>query len=131
MFTPEVDEQDCLLRNSPPVCPKCAGMARPNVLMFNDWNCAPERTQGQRQKEFQWLELLPENRHIVVIEIGAGTTIPSVRHFSQRVIHEFGGRLVRINPREFSVPTTLDVGLASGSCRALTEIDKVLVSIRD
>ena len=125
-FTPEVDEQNCLLLNSPPVCPKCAGMARPNVLMFNDWNCAPERTQVQSQKEYQWLESLPDGRRIVVVEIGAGTTIPSVRHFSQRVIHEYGGRLVRINPREFSVPTSLDVGLASGASHALVELDRVM-----
>ena len=59
------------------------------------------------------------------MEIGAGTAIPSVRHFSQRVIHEFGGRLVRINPREFSVPTSLDVGLASGASLALTDIDRM------
>lgn len=62
----------------------------------------------------------------VVVELGAGTAIPSVRRFSQRIIHEFGGRLVRINPREFSVPTTNDVGLASGARHTLTQIDQVM-----
>jgi hypothetical protein len=47
-----------------------------------------------------------------------------VRHFSQRIVYELGGRLVRINPREFSVPSTLDVGIASGSILALAAIDK-------
>ena len=60
------------------------------------------------------------------MEIGAGTAIPSVRHFSQRVIHEFGGRLVRINPQEFTVPTPLEVGLPSGSRHALEGIERHL-----
>jgi hypothetical protein len=49
-----------------------------------------------------------------------------VRHFSQQVIHKYGGRLVRINPREFTVPTPFDVGLASGSLNALVEINRVI-----
>jgi hypothetical protein len=49
-----------------------------------------------------------------------------VRHLSQQIIHDFGGRLVRINSREFSVPTKLDVGLASGARNALAAIDGIL-----
>lgn len=67
----------------------------------------------------------------VVVEIGAGTAIPSVRHFSQRVIHEFGGRLIRINPRESSVPTPFDVGFAAGAVETLRAIDTALASQRD
>ena len=62
----------------------------------------------------------------MVIELGAGTTIPSVRRFSQRVIHELGGRLVRINPDQSSVPTGLDVGLAMGAAAGLDAIDRAL-----
>lgn len=58
----------------------------------------------------------------LVIELGAGTAIPSVRHFSHRVIHEFGGRLIRINPGEWEVPTQLDVGLPMGALAGLTAI---------
>ena len=61
-----------------------------------------------------------------VIELGAGTTIPSVRHFSQRVIHQYGGRLVRINPKECDVPTRLDVGLRTGAAEGLASIEDVL-----
>jgi NAD-dependent SIR2 family protein deacetylase len=125
-FTPEVDDGNCLLLNSPPVCPKCGGMARPNVLMFNDWNWASERSEVQRRREDRWLESSPDNRRVVVVEIGAGTAIPSVRHFSQRIVYELGGRLVRINPREFSVPSALDVGLASGASHALAEINRLI-----
>ena len=62
----------------------------------------------------------------VVIEIGAGTAIPSVRHFSQLVIRRNGGRLIRINPRESGVPTPLDIGFEAGAEAALLAIDQAL-----
>lgn len=35
--------------------------------------------------------------------------------FSHRIIHKFGGRLIRINPAESSLPTRFDVGFAAGA----------------
>jgi hypothetical protein len=58
----------------------------------------------------------------LVIETGAGTAIPSVRHFSQMIIHRFGGRLIRINPRESDVPNPRDVGLAVAANAGLSAI---------
>ncbi len=37
-FQPEVDEVRCRLLNEPPRCPLCGGLARPNILMFGDWD---------------------------------------------------------------------------------------------
>jgi hypothetical protein len=92
-------------------------------LMFNDWGWLEHRQAQQAARLERWLSGVSRP---VVVEIGAGTAIPSVRRFSQRIIHEFGGRLVRINPREFSVPSTRDVGLASGASHALAEVDRVM-----
>lgn len=122
-FSPEVDEEHCLSLNDVPTCPYCRGMARPNVLMFNDWDWQEQREAEQAARRERWLAGVERP---VVVEIGAGTAIPSARRFSQRVIHEFGGRLVRINPRECSVPSSMDVGLASGASHALAEIDRVM-----
>ena len=122
-FVPEVDVEQCLLLNAPPICPHCGGLARPNVLMFMDFEWLEHRAAEQAARLENWLSNV--NRPVVV-EIGAGTAIPSVRHFSHRVIHEFGGRLVRINPLVFSVPTPFDVGLASGAGHALAEIGRVM-----
>lgn len=122
-LAPEVDAEQCLLLSALPTCPHCGGMARPNVMMFNDWEWLEHRQAEQAARMERWLSGVSRP---VVVEIGAGTAIPSVRRFSQRIIHEFGGRLVRINPREFSVPTTHDVGLASGASHALKEIDRVM-----
>lgn len=122
-FQPEVDEETCQLRNPAPLCPHCGGLARPNVLMFSDWGWIDQRSATQASQQEAWLSAV---RRPVVIELGAGTAIPSVRHFSQRVIHEFGGRLIRINPNEYDVPTRLDVGLPMGAAAGLAAMANVL-----
>jgi NAD-dependent SIR2 family protein deacetylase len=123
-FTPQVDEGTCRLLNDPPLCPHCGGLARPNILMFGDWNWLEQRSQSQRQRETRWLETIADSEaRVVVVEIGAGTAIPSVRHFSHRMCHDHGARLVRINLRESQVPSTKDIGFANGSLEALRGID--------
>lgn len=122
-FLPEVNVAQCLLLNAPPLCPHCGGLARPNILMFNDSGWLEARAGQQAAHLERWLASV---RSPVVLELGAGTAIPSVRHFSQRIIQRFGGRLVRINPREWDVPTPLDVGIAAGAAHALSEIDRVM-----
>lgn len=122
-FLPDVDELECRLRNPPPTCPHCGGLARPNVLMFGDGGWIDRRSAAQQNRQNTWLAAVTRP---IVIELGAGTAIPSVRHFSQRVIHEFDGRLIRINPNECAVPTRLDAGLKMGAADALASIAKVL-----
>ncbi len=124
-FEPDVDTAQCLLLGAPPACPRCGGLARPNILMFNDSDWLEERSEQQAARLQAWLASV---RRPVVVELGAGVAIPSVRHFSQRLVREFGARLVRINPRECEVPTRQDVGLAAGAAHALAEIDRVLVT---
>ena len=123
-FKPEVDQDACRLLNVPPCCPLCASLARPNILMFGDWHWLDQRSQSQGQRETQWLESIADcAARVVIVEIGAGTAIASVRHFSHYVIVNHGGRLIRINPRESQVPSSMDVGLAIGSLDALRRID--------
>lgn len=126
-FTPDVDQEACRLLNELPHCPHCSGLARPNILMFDDWNWLERRTGSQQQREAQWLESMADRQaRIVVLEMGAGTAIPSVRHFSHRISREYGARIIRINPREPEVPSSKDVGIAAGSLEALLEIDAAL-----
>jgi len=126
-FTPEVDADACRLLNAPPRCPYCAGLARPNILMFGDWNWVEQRAELQRRREMQWLEAISEGHaRLVVVELGAGTAIPSVRHNSHSLSQEYGARLIRINPREPQVPSGMDVGIDRGSLEALLGIDVML-----
>ena len=119
----DVDEAHCLLRGALPACPRCGGIARPNVLMFGDgqWVASRSDQQGEALQVF-----LAHVRRPVVLEIGAGTAIPSVRHFSAQLLQAHGARLVRINPRESAVPTTMDVGLAANAGAALAAIGRVI-----
>ena len=121
-FVPEVDANACRLRNAPPTCPHCGGLARPNILMFGDGEWLEDRAAAQEARMQAWLARV---RRPVVVELGAGTAIPSVRHFSHSVLQHHGGRLVRINPREPQVPQAAggrDAGIAMGALDGLRAI---------
>ena len=95
-FYPEIDEEHCLLISDFPVCPHCRGMARPNILMFGDWNWLERRAAAQNQRLQEWLG---KADCLLVIEVGAGTSIPTVRMMGES-LH---GQLIRINPSEPSL----------------------------
>jgi NAD-dependent SIR2 family protein deacetylase len=122
-FQPEVDEHQCKLLNAPPLCPQCGGLARPNILMFSDFSWLEARSAQQRSRQDAWLASVTRP---VVIELGAGMAIPTVRRFSHELIHRHGGRLIRINPTDPQVPTSLDVGLRVGGLAALRAIEEAL-----
>ena len=61
---------------------------------------------------------------LVVIELGAGNHIPTVRWFGETL----GVPLIRINPTEAEVGGALGVSLESGALAALTAIDARLPS---
>ena len=122
-FHPEVDNDACRLLNAAPNCPRCGAMARPNILMFGDWGWNERRAAMQ---EARLHALLDKARRPLVIELGAGVAIPSVRHFGQHVVQRHGGRMIRINPREPQVASSRDVGLALGALAGLQAIDALL-----
>ncbi len=100
-----VDEEAFLAREPLPRCPHCGGLARPNILMFGDDAWIGGRTDAQDDRFRAWLAGLEKDRvHCAVIELGAGTAIPTVRFCSERVARQLHGGLIRINPRECQVP---------------------------
>ncbi len=122
-FTPDVDETRCELRNALPACPRCGGLARPNILMFGDGGWLEQRDAAQSAALARWLAGV---RRPVLIEIGAGTDVPSVRHFSHALLRECGAPLIRINPRESAVLRAQDVALPMGALDALVAIDSCI-----
>jgi NAD-dependent SIR2 family protein deacetylase len=122
-FKPHVDENECHLINIPPPCKECGDYARPNILMFGDWGWVRTRSKRQAEQLNTWLA---HTTNPVIVELGAGTHIPSVRDFSHKVVTKHNGKLIRINPRESEVETNNSIGLACGAKDALLAIDHLM-----
>jgi len=118
---PEVDDDTCRLTSEPPHCPHCGKLARPNILMFGDWGWIERRTAQQQAQLDAWRRGV---KKLVVIELGAGTHIPTVRWFGETL----GVPLIRINPTEAEVGGALGVSLEAGALAALAAIDACLKS---
>ena len=122
-FVPIVDETRCALLGTMPACPYCGGIARPHILMFNDSAWIADRHDRQAARLQRWIERL---RRPVIVEIGAGVNVGTVREFSQRTVLRHGGSLVRINPRESEIGTLPGVGIHARALETLAAIDALL-----
>lgn len=114
-----VDHQTCRLTSELPLCPYCDALARPNVLMFEDWTYLSQATDMQLWRLAQWEKTI---ERLVVIEIGAGSAIPSVR----RKGASYRCPIIRINPRDAHVSGSESVSLPLAALTALQRIDAAL-----
>lgn len=93
-----VDHSDMRARHVPK-CPHCGVAARPNILMFGDFSWLSERTDRQGTSFRRFLNQHRDHR-LAVIEIGAGTAVPTIRRLSEHLGNQRNITVVRINPRE-------------------------------
>ena len=107
-----------------PQCRHCRQAARPNILMFGDYSWLCDRTRGQ---EMRFDSFLAQHRHeaMVVIEMGAGTAIPTIRYMSEQIGHRHKATVIRINPREAHISGG-HVSLPCGAVEGLEGIDRYL-----
>lgn len=114
-YVPEIDEINCQLLNDSPRCTRCSGIARPNILMFNDfkWECS--RYKRQREALSNWLV---HAKNVVVIELGAGQDISTVRDYGEML----GWPIIRINPRDAQLGASQGVSLSMGALDGLNAI---------
>ena len=122
-FEPDVDEETSRLRNALPRCPTCGGLARPNILMFDDVEWLGHRYEAAVNRAHEWVQSV---ERLVIIEIGAGRAIPPVRRFGERS----GGRLIRIGPDDWKVSRRSAVGLQGGGLAVLRQLDELLAEWR-
>jgi hypothetical protein len=94
-------------------------LARPNILMFGDGRWLDARTDDQYARFDRWRGRVA---NLAVIELGAGTDVPSVR----RMCESQGAPLIRINPREPHVIPGNGVGIALGALDALLTLCALL-----
>jgi NAD-dependent SIR2 family protein deacetylase len=107
-----------------PRCPGCGGVARPNILMFDDYRWVEERSnaQGERLDAFLAAHVTDP---LVVVEMGAGTALPSIRSIGEQVAYRPGCLVVRINPREPAI-TRPHLALPVGALEGLRAIAAAL-----
>ena len=117
----DVCEETMRAQEPLPTCPSCGGLARPNILMFGDWNWIGQRTTDQERRFQEWMSGLVDGS-VVIIEFGAGTGVPTVRRFSESAANLLTAPLIRVNPREPEVPSQG----AELPCGAMEGIERLL-----
>ncbi|WP_322049601.1 SIR2 family NAD-dependent protein deacylase, partial [Paraburkholderia sp. J67] len=105
----------------PPRCPRCGGSARPNFLLFSDpaWIVARTNSQRLRMEVWRMAPIRP-----VVIEIGAGVALPSVRMFAESLRLP----LVRINTHDSDNTSASTLSLHGTALDILRRIDDSLTT---
>jgi NAD-dependent SIR2 family protein deacetylase len=125
-----VDESTMRATGKLPRCrSECGALARPNVLMFGDSRFDPRVVDEQEERFAGFLDA--QRGALVVVEIGAGKAVPTVRWTSERAVEAAvaDGReatLVRINPRECDGPDKHCIGIPMGGLAALREIERLV-----
>jgi NAD-dependent SIR2 family protein deacetylase len=119
----EVAIDEPTMRAVPPLpsCPDCGAPARPNILMFGDGGWDSSASDAQHRRLDAWSRTLGESR-AVIIELGAGMAVPTIRIMSEDFIDRPGGTLIRINPREPDGPDG-HLALPMGALATLRAID--------
>lgn len=120
-----IEENTMRTTSQLPRCPGCGKVSRPNILMFGDWSWLSSRTDLQ-QNSFD--QFLAENsgRRIVVIEIGAGNSIPTIRKASERIgKSQKNARVIRLNPREPEIRHP-HIPISAGALEGLFRINELL-----
>jgi NAD-dependent SIR2 family protein deacetylase len=109
-----------------PACPQCGGRTRPNILMFGDRDWNSSRSDAQERRLATWLRTL-DGARIVIVELGAGLAIPTIRIMSEDFLEAPGRTLIRINLREPEVPPG-HITIPMGALDALRAIGARLVT---
>ena len=121
----QIDESTMRASQPLPQCAVCGTVCRPNILMFGDYAWLPSRTLTQNHAFDRFLK---ENsdRRIAVIEMGAGSTIPTIRATSERIGRNLKhATVIRINPREPQIKAP-HFSMTSEALAGLRSIDSLL-----
>lgn len=120
-----VEESSMRARQPLPCCSGCGEVSRPNILMFGDRSWLPDRTSIQENRFDQFLRSHKDSR-IAVIEMGAGSAIPTIRATSERIGWGFElATVIRINPREPEIKPP-HISMACSALEGLRIIDGLL-----
>lgn len=129
-YTPVVDAEHCQLTGDLPKCRHCGSLARPNILMFQDWLWQADYQDVKEKALSDWLKQV---KNLAIIELGAGDDVATVRTFSEKLVRFNRGKtvsLLRINPSMPDVPADLTnvYGVNLGALDALTQLNEILTA---
>ena len=119
----QINTDNLLAKEPLPSCPQCGSLARPNILMFSDFAWNSTRTYAQRQRFEKWIDKL-NNKKLLIIELGAGTNIPTVRLTCEEVYQSTGNQFIRVNPRESKCELQNTLSLPMGAKDAIKVISQ-------
>lgn len=143
-FSVAVASETLLAKEPLPKCPDCGSLLRPNILLFGDMSWLEERVEDQNARFEEFMRSVTREDRFVVLELGAGTAVSTVRSTSERVSNEKKGTLIRINPDDPSLDrgalwgwsrydhnVSKGIGIASGALAALEGIQQHLQTMKD
>ena len=90
--------------------PECNEYARFNVCLIGDVAFCTRRLDEERKRYAAFEKSIGKDAKVVVLEVGAGTGIPTVRRESGRLCTRFNAPLIRINMDDAALDTPVDVG---------------------
>ncbi len=110
-----IDEKRFQAKEPLPRCPHCNALARPNILMFGDYEWLSYKTDIQSNRLQHFLDtIMIEKKTLAIIEFGAGESVPTVRVFGEQIAKMPNATLIRVNPRDNQVPSG-NISLALGA----------------
>jgi NAD-dependent SIR2 family protein deacetylase len=119
-----------------PRCKKCNSYARPHISHSTDYpeDIVPTRKTKQEKSLLKWLTDQQRSK-LVVIEVGCGTSIHSLRVETEIMVGKrplSGPRttLIRIDPGNANVPLGQHVGVKMTAMSALTKIETEMKQIK-
>jgi NAD-dependent SIR2 family protein deacetylase len=119
-------DEESMRSDHVPLCSRCGAAARPNILMFGDYSWIGDRTERQEER-FRNFLARHSGKRVVVVELGAGTAVPTVRAMSERIGAFSQARVIRINPREPQISSP-HISLPCGALEGLRGIERGLGS---
>ena len=123
-YSISIDENTLLAEDPLPSCPSCGSLARPNILMFSDFQWNSCRVDEQNQNFRNWIKE-NKNKSLVIVEIGAGLAVPTVRMTCESLFQNWRGEasFIRINPRDTASKDGIEV-LETGALEGLRLMDR-------
>lgn len=109
-------------------CRQCGSIMRPNLLMFQDSEWFSMPYDLQEVKANRYLKWLQSNfcGQTLVVEIGAGSTLRTIRTMSETIAFDLETKLVRITPQDLEETERNDPDIINLRMDAMEGIELLL-----